>query len=278
MIGGPPAVDVRRKPSVNTQTRTGFTLIELLVVIAIIALLISMLVPSLSIAKDLARRMSCASNMRNIGAAVLVFAADHDDRGPGGASRPKIENVQSNSSFSWVNILNVEYFKEDHIQRMGPTPAPGKLYCPSMQYWASDHPRAYMLNLDASGGPGWGDDGRAGLYGLAITDLDPLSNTYGWILDEYHLGAQLSLFPKPSYQFLSVENERGADYCDGGRTSPLYGVNLGGSDQHPPWSTHDGTRAFRHTEMGNFLFLDTHVEVLGPDDDMTSAERFKINY
>jgi len=57
----------------------GFTLIELLVVIAIIALLVAILVPSLNMAKELARRTVCAQNLHNWGALAHVFAADHDD-------------------------------------------------------------------------------------------------------------------------------------------------------------------------------------------------------
>ncbi len=64
----------------------GFTLIELLVVVAIISLLVSILLPSLTRAKELAMATECMSKMRSIGIASHVIANDMDDYMPGGAN------------------------------------------------------------------------------------------------------------------------------------------------------------------------------------------------
>jgi prepilin-type N-terminal cleavage/methylation domain-containing protein len=68
--------------SLPRTRRTGFTLVELLVVIGIIALLISILLPSLNRAREAANRVKCASNLRSIGQAVHIFAAENKGRIP----------------------------------------------------------------------------------------------------------------------------------------------------------------------------------------------------
>jgi len=57
----------------------GFTLIELLVVISIIALLLSILMPSLSKARASAQKVRCLGNLKQIGFANLMYANDNKD-------------------------------------------------------------------------------------------------------------------------------------------------------------------------------------------------------
>ncbi len=60
------------------RQRQGFTLIELLVVIAIIAILAAMLFPVFARARELARKIQCLSNVKNIAMAVQIYLADYD--------------------------------------------------------------------------------------------------------------------------------------------------------------------------------------------------------
>ncbi len=91
----------------------GFTLIELLVVIAIIAILAAILFPVFAQARESARLTQCASNMRQLGIALLSYASDHDDGLPLRRETylfyphpdPCREGYQENPCFEWKHMV-----------------------------------------------------------------------------------------------------------------------------------------------------------------------------
>lgn len=75
----------------NGGTRAGFTLIELLVLIAIIGLLLSILVPSLSAARQRGRATVCLAHLRTLGQGLVMYSTDHRDQLVPGRL-PKLDN------------------------------------------------------------------------------------------------------------------------------------------------------------------------------------------
>lgn len=61
----------------HKMRKSGFTLIELLVVVAIIAVLVAILLPALNRARETARQISCANNLRQQGTAFLYYTNDN---------------------------------------------------------------------------------------------------------------------------------------------------------------------------------------------------------
>ncbi|MBN1553361.1 MAG: prepilin-type N-terminal cleavage/methylation domain-containing protein [Phycisphaerae bacterium] len=96
---------------IHPTQQKAFTLIELLVVIAIISLLVSILVPSLRQAKELAREVTCLSNARNIGVVLQFYAQDYDNTFP----IPYNPSHSRNAYHSWPVALGVYIADESSI-------------------------------------------------------------------------------------------------------------------------------------------------------------------
>jgi len=169
------------------ERRDGFTLIELLVVIAIIALLVTILMPTLNQAKELARQAVCATQLHALGRGSHVFAAEHDGLFPrtGGSAtqghqiRPTtVTDNYDKESKTWVlhGVALTEYGIDKRLnvpawqghgtsittwRELGMTdPSAGGFDCPSSEF----QPEYRVEGVD----PGWSGMGARWLIDYTI--------------------------------------------------------------------------------------------------------------
>lgn len=119
-----------RLPFNSIGTRRGFTLIELLVVVAIIAVLISILLPSLAGARDQARMVQCGSNLSQLGRGFYMYAGENKDYlCSGQADAQKGHNLPADvDDLEFTGIHRIGWIA-DLVKTK--TAVPGKMLCPT---------------------------------------------------------------------------------------------------------------------------------------------------
>ena len=202
----------------ETDSGKGFTLIELLVVISIISLLISLLMPALKQARESARKVSCMSNLKQIGIAARMYAEDNGQWLPHAGYT--YNNTASGPYIGWtaqlsryLNVSSMTAYQLNH----------GVFQCPSQ-------------TNPSSGYPGYGDNGFYGGYGWNYVRLGYIPN--------HRLENTINLTQVRNPTKTLMAGDTSDEYInsfDPSRVFFLYG------------------NAFRHSDGGNYLWVDGHV-------------------
>ena len=152
----------------------GFTLIELLVVISIIAMLMGILMPALSSARNAAKQVVCASNVRQLAVANTVYSVDHKDYYAPAAYDYKNnlhrwhgEREKGSPVFDGSKSVLREYLGPEAIRE-----------CPAFNGFSRENPGAWNGAFEAGcGGYGYNEHYIGGRYDLFDSYVDATKST-----------------------------------------------------------------------------------------------------
>jgi len=160
----------------------GFTLIELLVVVSIIALLLTILTPSLSRARDSARKTECLSNLRSVMVATTMYVGDE-------RRLPDLNNDADEGALQYNYLI---YDGRDFEQCFGPLARPNGIVEATEQFFCPvQEDPFHLLATDDNPWPAKPDfDTRAGYgrrYGLSGKSLSEFRELVAYAADLLHL-------------------------------------------------------------------------------------------
>ena len=210
------------RPVVSKQANTGFTLIELLVVISIIAVLISLLLPTLKTAREAARSAICLSNERQIGLAIHLYGQDYDDYVPPFAAYPP-------GSTGY-------YIKSQFAITLYP-------YYQDVDIWVD--PSRELLSIST---PGHWTLPEA----VAETDNGALGTLWGWA----HYSAFGHQYMFVDHTRMAVKWQKISDIKMPAKTATMHCSYYGPGMFPGIWG---GLFARQHNGAENFLFMDGHA-------------------
>lgn len=248
-----------RSVHVKRPVCSGFTLIELLVVIAIIAILAAILFPVFAQAREKARAISCLSNQKQMGLAVMMYIQDYDETSPPAYHNSGSASGGHNTNFyeSWWS-LTYSYSKSNQVER-----------CPSNpnnNYFVSSIKDA-ALGLKASYGVNTFDFSHVkGAFSRDPGYLGPDGDTVSVTLADMAAPAQLIGIVEHTLSFAEYDVSQSPGVYDQPTSeTPYNDVETAPGGTPTPISYIAGGNLFAgHSGLVNIAFMDGHAKAYRP--------------